>query len=77
LPTHLQGDLITRVLAEDGDKQSKRLIRYGLLADSNPFVAFFDLDPMSGMSQNTFISCQRKSVAMTSFSMKSFFRIKL
>lgn len=44
----LQGDLITTVAAEDGDKQNKRLIRYGFLTDSNPFVVFFDLDPMSG-----------------------------
>jgi len=43
-----QGDLVTRVTAVDGDKLNKRLIRYGLLAESNPFVAFFDLDPMSG-----------------------------
>ena len=41
---------MTRVMATDGDKVNKRLIRYGLLAESNPFVAFFDLDPMSGNS---------------------------
>ncbi|CAL8106639.1 unnamed protein product [Orchesella dallaii] len=42
------GDLIATVAAVDGDKQNKRLIRYGFLTDSNPFVVFFDLDPMSG-----------------------------
>ncbi|CAG7716939.1 unnamed protein product, partial [Allacma fusca] len=49
IPKSIQkGDLITKVVAVDGDKQNKRLIRYGLLTDSNPFVSFFELDPMSG-----------------------------
>jgi hypothetical protein len=39
---------VARVEAQDGDSKNKRLIRYGFLTDSNPFVVFFDLDPMSG-----------------------------
>lgn len=41
---------MAKIEAVDGDKQNKRLIRYGFLTDSNPFVVFFDLDPMSGKS---------------------------
>ncbi|CAB3363388.1 Hypothetical predicted protein [Cloeon dipterum] len=42
------GDLVLRVLAEDGDKGNPREIRYGLLTQGNPFTPFFRMEETSG-----------------------------
>ncbi|CAG9859220.1 unnamed protein product [Phyllotreta striolata] len=42
------GDLILRVQAEDGDRGNPREIRYGLVPEKNPFVAFFNMDETTG-----------------------------
>lgn len=47
-PSLQTGDLILRVHAEDGDRGKPRDIRYGLLAENNPFVAFFDMSEETG-----------------------------
>ncbi|XP_059490916.1 cadherin-86C isoform X2 [Neocloeon triangulifer] len=42
------GDMILKVMAEDGDKGNPREIRYGLLTQGNPFTPFFRIGETSG-----------------------------
>lgn len=42
------GDEILRVHAEDGDRGSPRTIKYGLIADENPFTSFFNISEDTG-----------------------------
>jgi hypothetical protein len=45
---YFQGDLVLKVMAEDGDKGSPREIRYGLLTQNNPFTPFFEMNESTG-----------------------------
>ena len=49
----LQGKVVLKVKAEDGDKGNPRQITYAVLADSSPFAPFFYMDPQTGWERNT------------------------
>ncbi|XP_039276139.1 cadherin-86C [Nilaparvata lugens] len=48
-PNVTQGDIIMTVRAVDGDRGSPREIKYGLVAEGNPFTVFFDIDQKKGI----------------------------
>lgn len=51
----LQGTVVLKVKAEDGDKGNPRPIGYAIMADSSPFAPFFSMDPNSGKSTHSYI----------------------
>jgi hypothetical protein len=54
-----QGDLVLKVMAEDGDKGSPREIRYGLLTQNNPFTPFFEMNESTGERNAKRTQCTR------------------
>lgn len=52
----LQGDVVTKVEAIDGDRGRPRRIKYGLVSENRPFTVLFEIGLFSGWQP--FVSCR-------------------
>lgn len=47
--TAKKGDMVTKVIAYDGDYANPRRLRYGLDPEGLPFSSYFEIDPDTGI----------------------------